>query len=228
MIIRYCGNQIVQLVPFPNKRKNINKKVSYGNRICMPSCPIPPKKKPVGRPSHQSWAASTLSRWSVRAKSISGPDALISQCRLAGWGAWRWSVLLVATVRRLRALELDAVLLTVVVLVRTVAVVPIVVICRSGVWRCGSAIVVVVVGLRVVVARSGSPASAVEWCATGLAPTTSSDAAAEEEEKQESNHDNCENHPSHPGIPGRLSVASSLTIAVDRASVVGHDVRDLC
>jgi hypothetical protein len=114
----------------------------------------------------------------VRAKSMSGPDALISHCRLAGWGAWRRSVLLVATVCRLRALELDAVLLAVVVLVRTVAVVPVVVICRSGVGRCrGAVVVVVVVGLRVVAARSGSPASAVEWCAASLAPTTSSDAA---------------------------------------------------
>ena len=152
---------------------------------------------------------------------MSGPDALISHSRLAGWGAWRRSVLLVATVRRLRALELDAVLLTVVALVRTVAVIPVIVVCRSGVRRCGSVVVVVVVvGLRVVVTRSGSPASAVERCATSLAPTTSSEAAAEEEEKQEPDHDNCENHPSHPGIPGRLSVASSLTIAVDRAFII--------
>jgi hypothetical protein len=160
---------------------------------------------------------------------MSGPDALISHSRLAGWGAWRRSVLLVATVRRLRALELDAILLTVVALVRTVAVIPVIVVCRSGVRRCGSAVgVVVVVGLRIVVTRSGSPASAVERCATSLAPATSSEAAAEEEEKQESDHDNCEDYPSHPGVPGRLSVASSLTISVNRASVVGHDVRDLC
>ena len=51
---------------------------------------------------------------------------------------------------------------------------------------------------------------------------------AEEEEKQKSDHDNCENHPSHPGVPGRLSIASSLTITVDRAPIVGHNVRDLC
>ena len=51
---------------------------------------------------------------------------------------------------------------------------------------------------------------------------------AEEEEKQESDHDNCADHPSHPGIPGRLSVASSVTIAIDRASIVGHGVRHLC
>ena len=51
---------------------------------------------------------------------------------------------------------------------------------------------------------------------------------AEEEEKQESDHDNCEDYPSHPGIPGRLSVASSVTIAIDRASIVGHGVRHLC
>jgi hypothetical protein len=109
---------------------------------------------------------------------MSGPDALISHSRLAGWGAWRRSVLLIATVRRLRALELDAVLLTVVALVRTVAVIPVIVVCRSGVRRCGSAVVVVVVvGLRIVVTRSGSPASAVEGCATSLAPTTSSEAA---------------------------------------------------
>ena len=109
---------------------------------------------------------------------MSGPDALISHSRLAGWGAWGRSVLLVATVRGLRALELDAVLLTVVALVRTVAVIPVIVVCRSGVRRCGSVVVVVVVvGLRVVVTRSGSPASAVERCATSLAPTTSSEAA---------------------------------------------------
>jgi hypothetical protein len=106
---------------------------------------------------------------------MSGPDALISHSRLAGWGAWRRSVLLIATVRRLRALELDAVLLTVVALVRTVAVIPVIVVCRSGVRRC--VVVVVVVGLRIVVTRSGSPASAVEGCATSLAPTTSSEAA---------------------------------------------------
>ena len=108
---------------------------------------------------------------------MSGPDALISHCRLAGWGAWRRSVLLIATVRRLRALELDAVLLAVVALVRSVAVVPVVVICRSGVGRCRSAVLIVVVWLRVVAAWSGSPASAVERCAACLAPTTSSDTA---------------------------------------------------
>lgn len=98
---------------------------------------------------------------------------------LAGRWAGRRSVLLVATVRRLGALEFDAVLLAVVALVRTVAIVAVVVILRSGVWRSGCAVVVVVViGLRiVVVVGSSGPASTIERRATSLAPATSGDTA---------------------------------------------------
>ena len=148
----------------------------------MPPRPAEVKKFPIKRPPHQSWVASVLREWSVRV--CQGLTHLSNDAVLAGrWARWR-SVLLVATVRGLRALKLDTILLAVVALVRAVTIVAVVgVVCRSRVWRCRSAVVVVVVvvvvGLRVgggvVIARSCGPAGAVEGRATSLAPAASGD-----------------------------------------------------
>lgn len=99
---------------------------------------------------------------------------------LARWWARRRRVLVVATVRRLGALKLDAILLAVVTLVRAVTVVAVVIVGSSRIgWRGRAVVVVVVVGLRVVAADgSGGPACAVEGCTAGLSPTTRGDAAA--------------------------------------------------
>jgi hypothetical protein len=101
---------------------------------------------------------------------------------LARGRARRRRVLVVATVCGLGALEFDTVLLAVVTLIRAVAVIAsiVVVVVGGGVgWRGCAVVVIVVVRLRVVVPanRSGSPACAVEGCATGLSPATRSDAA---------------------------------------------------
>lgn len=101
---------------------------------------------------------------------------------LARGRARRRRVLVVATVCGLGALEFDTVLLAVVTLIRAVAVIAsiVVVVVGGGVgWRGCAVVVIVVVRLRVVVpaSRSGSPACAVEGCATGLSPATRSDAA---------------------------------------------------
>ena len=100
---------------------------------------------------------------------------------LARGRARRRRVLVVATVRWLGALKLDTVLLAVVALICSVAVVASIVV-SGGIGWCGRAVVVVVVvvGLRVVVAADGSggPACAIEGCATGLSPATRGDAAA--------------------------------------------------
>jgi hypothetical protein len=86
--------------------------------------------------------------------------------------------LLIATVRRLRALKLYAVLLAIVALIGATTVVAVVVICRSRVWgsRC-LVLVVAVVRLSGVVSWSSGPAGTVEGRAAGLAPAASSDAA---------------------------------------------------
>lgn len=101
---------------------------------------------------------------------------------LARGRARRRRVLVVATVCGLGALEFDTVLLAVITLIRAVAVIAsiVVVVVGGGVgWRGCAVVVIVVVRLRVVVPanRSGSPACAVEGCATGLSPATRSDAA---------------------------------------------------
>lgn len=101
---------------------------------------------------------------------------------LARGRARRRRVLVVATVCGLGALEFDTVLLAVITLIRAVAVIAsiVVVVVGGGVgWRGCAVVVIVVVRLRVIVPanRSGSPACAVEGCATGLSPATRSDAA---------------------------------------------------
>lgn len=88
---------------------------------------------------------------------------------------WR-SVLLVATVRGLGTLELDAVLLAVVALVGAAAVVAVVV-RWSRVGRSRCAVLVAVVGLCGVVSWSGGPACTVEGRAAGLAPAAGGYAA---------------------------------------------------
>jgi hypothetical protein len=89
------------------------------------------------------------------------------------WGTRRRSIAACAAVRWLRRLELDAVLLLVIALVRSVAVVAVVGgVCGCGRVRwCGRLVGVAVVRLRVVVTGSGSPSGAVERLTAGLAPS---------------------------------------------------------
>ena len=104
----------------------------------------------------------------------------ILQSTLVWWRARRRRV--PSTIRRLRALQLNAILLTVVTLIcASATVVPVVVIVRgSGVRRCGLVLVVVVWrgGLIVVVgARARGPACAVDGLATGFAAAAGCKAA---------------------------------------------------
>jgi hypothetical protein len=86
-----------------------------------------------------------------------------------------------STVRRLRLLQLDAILLTVVVV--TLGASAIVSVVRCGVGWCSLVVlVVVVVWLLVVLAWSGSPACAVEGLATGFATFPCGEAGAAYEE----------------------------------------------
>jgi len=85
----------------------------------------------------------------------------------------------VTTVRWLRLLKLNAILLAIVTLICAATI--IVVVVRSSRVRRSGLVVGVVVGLRVLLVVVGagarSPACAVEGLTTGLATTTSSEAA---------------------------------------------------
>ena len=90
---------------------------------------------------------------------------------LVGW--WTRRRRISSTVCRLGTLELNAVLLAVITLVRaSAAVVSVVVVCGSGVWWGGLLLVIVVgCGGLIVVVGAGTrcPACAVEGLATGFA-----------------------------------------------------------
>jgi len=127
----------------------------------------------------------------------------------------------VTTVCWLRLLKLDAILLAIVTLVCAATIIVVVVVRSGGIRRSGL-MVGVVVGLRillvVVVVGAGarSPACAVEGLTAGLATTASSEAGAEDKEKQEADYDNDEDNPSYPVAPCRVT-AAFIAISVDVA-----------
>lgn len=157
----------------------------------------------------------------------------------AGWWARRWGILSCATIRRLWALQLDAVLLAVVALGSASTVVSLVCV-RLGVWRVRwsglGIVVVVVVGLSIVLlARTSSPAGAVEGLATGLATTASGYAAAKDEEEEETDDYDSENDPADPVVPRRsiaagpaklVAVTPVITIVI-LSSLVMHRAKCL-
>jgi hypothetical protein len=101
---------------------------------------------------------------------------------LTRWRAWRWRIVVSSTVRGLRLLKFDAVLLPVVVRVCAAVVVAVVALVASGILGCRvrrSGLRTLLVGVVwLCVAGPSSPASAVERLATGLATTTCGNAAA--------------------------------------------------
>lgn len=151
----------------------------------------------------------------------------------AGW--WRVDIVAIAVVRRLRRLELNALLLTIsLAIVALVRAIVRVLRWLCGVWWCGLVVVVVVVWLCL--ARPCSPTSTVvghSACATSSASCYAPRIAleshatlcarrylrAEDEEEEEAKDDYDQNNPAHPVIPG-AAIAVSVTIVVSPAS--GH------
>lgn len=121
------------------------------------------RKRHVNPQSHSSRCADH----SVIAKLLRLSHDAIA---LAGRRAWR-GLVLSAAVGRLRRLKFDTVLLAIVALVLAAAVVASIV--GLSAIRGRGRLLVVVVGLRIVVARSCGPACAVEGLAACLATTTS-------------------------------------------------------
>lgn len=122
--------------------------------------------------------------------------------------------------RRLRLLQLDALLLAVRVRIVIVTLVLIAIVrallLRRRVRRCGLSVLVVVVGLRVLVvilSSSRHPAGAVVRLATGFAAATGRYARAYDEEEEESDDDEHGDEPADPIVPG-APVAVSHPISV--------------
>lgn len=134
----------------------------------------------------------------------------------------RRCVVLVATIRGLRRLELNTLLLLAVwrpVVALVVAVVRVIVGGLGGrrVRRRGLVVLVVAVVwlLRGIVALvAGEPSGAVEGLTAGLAAAAGGEARADEEEEEEAEDDEAHNEPADPVVPGRACAAISAVAII--------------